>query len=136
MSELLSNRSTEEGQGARNAHATDNLRTQLDDSLRNLPRANGNYLTTLRSTARRLSTLKAKELGLYHRLRVLLSLLIGSRASDSGIDSLTRLVTLYPDKVLECATQDGELPGVLHEMVKREVAESWLGTTLRVVLTK
>ncbi|MBF4808162.1 MAG: hypothetical protein HXK26_05655 [Lancefieldella rimae] len=51
--------------------------------------------------------------------------------SDSGIDTLTRLVTLYPDKVLECATKDGELPGGC-EMVKHESAESWLGTTLRV----
>nr|DAI44822.1 MAG TPA: hypothetical protein [Caudoviricetes sp.] len=117
------------------AHAADNLRTQLDDELKNLYVQMGVSKLDLKVNGKKVGTVSARlskpKVEVVPQVKSVAEFVDWIMTSDSGIDTLTRLVTLYPDKVLECATQDGELPGGC-EMVKREVAESWLGTTLRV----
>ena len=117
------------------AHAADNLRTQLDDELRNLYVQMGVSKLDLKVNGKKVGTVSARlsktKVEVVPQVKSVAEFVDWIMTSDSGIDTLTRLITLYPDKVLECATQDGELPGGC-EMVKHEVAESWLGTTLRV----
>lgn len=117
------------------AHSIDNPRTQLDGELRNLYVQMGVSKLDLKVNGKKVGTVSARlskpKVEVVPQVKNVTEFVDWIMTSDSGIDTLTRLVTLYPDKVLECATKDGELPGGC-EMVKHESAESWLGTTLRV----
>ena len=57
------------------------------------------------------------------------------RWADGGLDTLTLLVTVTPDLVLEAAIADGELPDGC-EMVERFEPPMMTGTTVRVQTTK
>lgn len=117
------------------AHAADNLRTQLDDELRNLYVQMGVSKLDLKVNGQKVGTVSARlskpKVEVVPQVKSVAEFVDWIMTSDSGIDTLTRLITLYPDKVLGCAVKDGELPGGC-EMVERSVPEAWLGTNLRV----
>ena len=120
--------------GRPDVHTADNRLTQLDDELKNLYVQMGVSKLDLKVNGKKVGTVSARlskpKVEVVPQVKSVAEFVDWIMTSDSGIDTLTRLITLYPDKVLECATQDGELPGGC-EKVRRGGAESWLGTTPR-----
>ena len=117
------------------AHAADNLRTQLDDELRNLYVQMGVSKLDLKVNGKKVGTVSARLSKPLHEIKPMIEngteFLDWLLTSDGGKDTLSRLIAQKPDLLLELATADGELPDGCR-MVERSVPESWLGTTLRV----
>lgn len=117
------------------AKGAPNLRTEVDDALRNMYESAGVSQLKVEVNGEQVGTVSARvskpeervEPAVAHKGEFVRWL----RESDGGFDALQRLVDSMPDRLVEAACVDGELPD---GCVMRRVSEPahWLGTTLRV----
>lgn len=117
------------------AHGAPTLRTECDDALRYDFEASGTDRRRISINGVEVGTLSARlskpESGTRVVVDSLPRFVEWLRTADGGVGALTRLAATMPDKVVEAAVGDGELPdGCRVEDYSRPA--QWLGTTLRV----
>lgn len=117
------------------AHGAPTLRTKCDDELRAMYDFDGVDRKRIVINGQEVGTLSARlskpESGTRVVVDNLPRFVEWLRTADGGVGALTRLAVTMPDKVVDAAVGDGELPDGCRVEDHSRPAQ-WLGTTLRV----